>query len=105
MRKTTMIIAALGLLASGTAPALADQMPPGMKDLPAHKHPAKPKPKHSARHQHRSAGQTGGHKMSGGHMMSGGSMMKGGHMMQGGQMPMTAPTTSPAPKKSGGGCC
>ena len=30
MRKTTMIIAALGLLASGTAPALADQMPPGM---------------------------------------------------------------------------
>lgn len=28
MRKTTMIIAALGLLASGTAPALADQMPP-----------------------------------------------------------------------------
>jgi|APMI01.1.fsa_nt_gi hypothetical protein len=105
MRKTTLIFAALGLLASGTAPALADQMPPGMKDLPAHKHPAKPKPKHSAGHQHRSAGQTGGHKMSGGHMMSGGSMMQGGHMMQGGQMPMTAPTTSPAPKKSGGGCC
>jgi hypothetical protein len=34
MRKTTMIFAALGLLASGTAPALADQMPPGMKDCP-----------------------------------------------------------------------
>lgn len=104
MRKTTMIFAALGLLASGTAPALADQMPPGMKDLPAHKHPAKPKPKHSAGSQHRPAGQTGGHKMSGGHMMSGGNMMKGGHMMQEGQMPMTSPTP-PAPKKSGGGCC
>jgi hypothetical protein len=104
MRKTTMIIAALGLLASGTAPALADQMPPGMKDLPAHKHPAKPKPKHAAGHQHRPADQTGGHKMSGGHMMSGGNMMKGPHMMQGGQMPMTSPTTL-APKKSGGSCC
>jgi hypothetical protein len=88
MRRTSIIIASLGLLAAGISPAIADQMPPGMKDMPAPKQQAKPKPKpkHPVRHQPRSAHRPAAHKMS----------------------PQPAPSPSPSPSAmpmKSGGCC
>lgn len=100
MRKMTMMIAALGLLSGSVVPAMADQMPPGMKDVPAHQHKAKKPKKH--RHPARS------HPMPGGQTMEGGHMMQGGHMMHGDSMPMPMPTPSPTPtpmKSGASGCC
>jgi hypothetical protein len=88
MRKTSMIIAALGLLVTGISPAQADQMPPGMNDMPAPKKQAKPKPKprHPARHQQRAGQSPGTHKM----------------------VPQPSPSPSPSPSAmpmKSGGCC
>lgn len=105
MRKTIITIAALGLLVSSIAPAMADQIPPGMKDLPAHQHPAKPKVKHHSKHRHGSVRKDGNQQMPRGPMMQGGRMMNGGHMMKGGQMPMPSSSQTAAPPKTGGGCC
>jgi hypothetical protein len=92
MRKTSLIIAALGLLAAGISPALADQMPPGMNDMPAQKKQAKPKPKptHPTGHPQPSALGPDAHKM----------------------VPQPSPSPSPTPSPSppampmkSGGCC
>lgn len=86
MKRTSMIVAALGLLTAGIGPALADQMPPGMSDMPAPKQQVKPKakPNHPVRHRQRSARTQ--------------------------RAPAAAPHPSPSPSPSAmpmksGGCC
>lgn len=90
MRKTSMIIAALGLVAAGTGPAMADQMPPGMNDMPAAKEQAKPKPKPKPRVPARQRSGQG----------------PGAHKMAPQPSPTPAPSqTPPAMPMKSGGCC
>lgn len=88
MRKTTMIVATLGLLVAGIGTAMADQMPPGMNDPAAQNRQAKPKPKPRppARHQQGSAHSPGARKMT--------------------PQPSPSPSSTPsAMPMNSGGCC
>lgn len=121
MRKTTALFAAFGILVSGVAPAIADEMPPGMqmpkpkpkpKATHAHPKPAPQAPATGASHDHMQGMGHGGaqmhDKMMDDHnmgMQQGQQPATGTAAPQGSQMPMPMPSSSSKPMKPGMGCC